>query len=57
MEMVPNRCTVDFSRKDETDKIIKQQSKLTFNGTHKLYEDCDSYNFKKMKFLWISQFI
>ena len=37
MEIVRNRCIIDFSRKDETDKIIKQQSKLTFNGTHKSY--------------------
>ena len=27
-------------------KIIKQQSKLTFNGIHKSYENCDSYTFK-----------
>ena len=46
MENVRNRCTKDFVKKDETDKIIKQQSKLTFNGIHKSYENCDSYTFK-----------
>ena len=28
-------------------KIINQQSKLTFNGIHKTYENCDSYTFKQ----------
>ena len=28
-------------------KIIKQQSKLTFDGIHKSYEDCDSYSCKQ----------
>ena len=28
-------------------KIIKQQSKFTFNGIHKSYENCDSYVFKE----------
>ena len=27
--------------------IIKQQSKITFNGIHKSYENCDSYTFKQ----------
>ena len=26
---------------------MKQKSKLTFNGIHKLYENCDSYVFKQ----------
>ena len=26
---------------------MKQQSKLTFNGIHKSYENCDSYIFKQ----------
>ena len=28
-------------------KIKKQQSKLIFNGFHKLYDNCDSYTFKQ----------
>ena len=32
-------------------KIIKQQSKLTFNGIHKSYENCDSYTFKQNEVL------
>ena len=32
-------------------KKIKHQSKLTFNGIHKSYENCDSYIFKKNEVL------
>ena len=39
MENVRNRIKVEFIRKHDTDKIIKQQSKLTFNGSHKSYEN------------------
>ena len=56
MENVRNRIGLEFIKKDEYRKIIKQQSKLTFNGIHKSYENSDSYTFKKMKFLWISLF-
>ena len=51
MENVPNRCTIDFIKKDETEKFIKQQSKLNFNGIHKSYENCDSYIFKQNEVL------
>ena len=51
MEIVRNRCTMDFIKKDETDKIKKQQSKLPFNGIHKSYENCDSYTFKQNEVL------
>ena len=34
-------------KKDEYKKIIKYQSKITFNGIHKSYENCDSYVFGK----------
>ena len=47
MEKVRKRCKVDFIKKDETEKIIKQQSKLTFNGIHRSYENCDCYTFKQ----------
>ena len=32
VESVRNRLKIEFIKKDDTDKIIKQQSKLTFNG-------------------------
>ena len=51
MENVRNRIKVEFIQKDDTDKIIKQQSKLTFNGIHKSYENYDSYTFKQNEVL------
>ena len=47
MENVQNRLKVEFIKKDDFKKIIKQQTKKTFNGTHKSYENCDSYVIKK----------
>ena len=47
MENVRSRCSIDFLKKDEAQKFIKQQSKLTFNGIRKSYENCDSYTFKQ----------
>ena len=47
MENVRNRLGLIFFKKDEYKKIIKYQSKLTFNGIHKTYENCDSYVFRK----------
>ena len=46
------RRKVEIIRKDDTDKIIKQQSNLTFNGIHNSTENYDSYTF-----LWINRFI
>ena len=34
-------------KKDEIKGNIKQQSKLTFNGNRKSYENCDSHTFKQ----------
>ena len=51
MENVRNRLRLEFIKKDEYKKIIKQQSKLTFNGIHKSYENCDSYTFKQNEVL------
>ena len=47
MEDVCNRIEVEFIRKIDTDKIIKQESKLTFRGNHKSHEKYDSYTFKQ----------
>ena len=51
MENVRNRLKVKFVKKDDYREIIKQQSKLTFNGIHKSYENCDSYTFKQNEVL------
>ena len=50
MENVRKRFKKKF-KKDDTIEIIKQQSKLTLNGFHKSYENCDSYTFKKNEVL------
>ena len=42
MENVRNRLGLKFFKKDEYKKIINYQSKLTFNGIHKSYENCYS---------------
>ena len=51
MENVRNRLKIKFVKKDDYREIIKQQSKLTFNGIHKSYEKCDSYIHKKNEVL------
>ena len=51
MENVRNRIKVKFIKKDDIDKNLKQQSKLTFDGIHKSYENCDSYTFKQNEVL------
>ena len=47
MQDVRNRLKIKFVKKNDYREIIKQQSKLTFNGIHKSYENCDSYTFKQ----------
>ena len=47
MENVRNRLKIKFVKKDDYREIIKQQSKQTFNGIHKSYENCDSYTFRE----------
>ena len=51
MENVRNRLKKKFIKKDKYREIIEQQSKLTFNGIHKFYENCDSYTFKQNEVL------
>ena len=51
MENVRNRLKIKFIRKDDCREIKKQQSKLTFNGIHKSYNNCDSYTFKQNEVL------
>ena len=47
MGSVRNRLKIKFVKKDDYREIIKYQSKLTFNGIHKSYENCDSYTFRE----------
>ena len=47
LENVRNRLELELFTKDNVKKIINQQSKLTFDGIHKSYENCDSYTFKQ----------
>ena len=47
LKNVRNRLEIELFKKDNVKKIINQQSKLTFNGIHKSYENCDSYTFKQ----------
>ena len=51
MENVRNRLKIKFIKKDDHREIIKQQSKLTFNGIHISYENCESYTFKQNEVL------
>ena len=51
MKNVRNRLKIKFIKKDDYREIIKHQSKLTFNGIHKSYENCDSYTFKQNEVL------
>ena len=51
MENVRNRLKIKFIKKDDYRELIKHQSKLTFNGIHKSYENCDSYTFKQNEVL------
>ena len=51
MENVRNRLKIKFIEIDDYREIVNQQSKLTFNGIHKSYENCDSYTFKQNEVL------
>ena len=48
---VRNRLKIEFVKKDDYREIVKQQSKMTFTGLHKSYENCDSYTFKQNEVL------
>ena len=51
MENVRNRLKIKPIKKDDYKEIIKQQSKLSFKGFHKSYENCDIYTFKQNEVL------
>ena len=50
MENVRKRFKKEFIKKDEYDKILKQQKKLTFNGIHKFLTIVVAICLKNMKF-------
>ena len=49
LENVRNRLGLELIKKGDIKNVIKHQSKLTFNGIQKSYENYDSYTFKKTK--------
>ena len=57
LENIRNRLVLELIKKDDIKKIIKQQTKLTFDGIQKSYEIYDSYTFKKTKYLWIKLYM
>ena len=57
LENVRNRLDLELIKTDNIKKIINQQSKLTFNGIEKSYENYYSYTFKKTKSLWIKLYM
>ena len=56
MENIHNRVKIKIIKKDDNDKINKQQPKLPFNGIHNYYTNYDGSTFEQNDFFWISQF-
>ena len=57
LENVRYRLRLEIIKKYDTNNIIKQQSKLTFNGIHNSYENYYSYTLKKTKYLWMKLYM
>ena len=53
MENVRKRLRLELFKKDDYKEIMKQQSKLTFNGIHQSNENCDSHVFTKNEVLMV----
>ena len=51
MQNFRNRVKVEIIKKDDTNEIIKNQSKLTFNGFHNSYTNYYGYTFKQNEVL------
>ena len=49
LENVRNRLELELIKKDNIKKIVDQQSKLTFNGIQKTYENYYSFTYKKIE--------
>ena len=54
LEKTRNRLKIEFIKNCEIDKIIKQQSKLTFNGNHISFKKYCTFTFKQMELLWMN---
>ena len=55
MEIVRNRIKVEVIKRDDNEKIIKQQSKLLLTEIHKSYAYYDSYTIKQNEVLMDTQ--
>ena len=51
MENVRNRCKIEIIKRDDYNKILRWQRKLTFNGICKSFGNCDSYLEKEYEIL------
>ena len=51
LENIRNRTRIEFLKKAEYEQILKWQSKLTFNGIRKSFENYYSYTFKQTEVL------
>ena len=51
MENVRKRVKIEFIKDDQIEKILKKQSKITFNGIHNSHLNYDSYAFKQIEVL------
>ena len=49
LKNVRNRLDLELNKKDNIKKIVDQQSKLTFNGIQKTYENYYSFTYKKIE--------
>ena len=52
MENVRNRSNLGIINRDDYNKILRWQRKLTFNGIFKSFSNCDSYLEKEHEILW-----
>ena len=50
-ENVRNRCKIEIIKRDDHNKILRWQRKLTFNGICKSFNNCDSYLEKEHEIL------
>ena len=51
MENVRSSLKIELIKKDEADKVVKMQSKLTFNCIKKSQDLSDSYTYKHSEIL------
>ena len=55
MENVQYRAWLETIKKNADERIIRQQSKLTFSGIHKSYTIYDCYTFKQKEVVLIDK--